>query len=418
MAVPVIDTLTSIQEHRQFETWRYQPSADQVETLVGSGAVDDATDVFTWSSAPPANGSRVRLKTTGVAPGGFSVTAVYFTRDVAGSTCKLAATAGGAAIDATDVGTGTLFLYKAFTWSATGLPEGMSINEFTGLVSGAVIIGGVYVMRIAAKNWQGDEGTLDVVVGIEPTASAGARFPTLILNTLTGTVRGIGSDGQIAEAADGRAVLYLKSKDLQPVIVRFRAGPGFYTPDLTSLKLTVKADETEKITLSAGGIATDEELGAVTADAGSDEFTQPASPVSDGQRVYLFTTGTLPAGSTDAVYFVINADVDSFQVSTTKDGDPVDLGDAGTGTLVVIRKPGNCEVFGADDWGYAVILVSVDSSSIKTSLGDNERPGGTFFYGVGELEFKEANPFGVGASPIIVTSRYFLVRIEREMTPN
>lgn len=419
MAAPVINPLSSIQEHLQWATWKFQPAANQAEVVVGTGVVNTGTEVFTWSAAPPPNGSRVRLKTAGTLPGGFASNMVYFTRDVSGFDCKLAATAGGAAIDATSAETGTMTLAKAFTWAAEGLPDGMAINEFTGLVSGAVIIPGVYDVTLSATNYAGETGSLVVPVGIEPVASAGVQFPTLIWNTLTGVVSGIGSNGSIVPASNTTPVIYLKSLDNEPVIFRFKAG-GYYTPSLTTLKLTLKADDTEKaITLSAGGRASEESLGIVTADGGADSFTQPTPAVSDGERVRFVTTDTLPAGLTDdGVYFVVNSDLTDWQVSVSPGGPVFGLGDAGVGSLTVIRLPNKVQIFGADDWGYAVMLVSVDSSKLKTLLSDNENRGGTFAYAVGELELQMPNAYDPGGDPIVLTSRFFLAQLERGMTPN
>jgi hypothetical protein len=67
-----------------------------------------------------ANGDTVVLETTGTLPAGLSVETVYYVRDVAAGTCKLAATYGGSVIDITDTGTGTHTIYQAINGSSAG----------------------------------------------------------------------------------------------------------------------------------------------------------------------------------------------------------------------------------------------------------------------------------------------------------
>jgi len=70
-----------------------------------------ATDVITAIGHPYADADPVTLTNSGGAlPAGLSVQTTYYARDVSGNTLKLAATAGGAAIDITGTGTGAHFL--------------------------------------------------------------------------------------------------------------------------------------------------------------------------------------------------------------------------------------------------------------------------------------------------------------------
>lgn len=73
------------------------------------------------------DGSPVRFETTGTLPAPLVVGTTYFTRDTSGATRKLAAALGGAAIDLTDIGTGTHTIVplvasqnlKSVDWSST-----------------------------------------------------------------------------------------------------------------------------------------------------------------------------------------------------------------------------------------------------------------------------------------------------------
>lgn len=66
-----------------------------------------ATDVITATGHTLVDGDKVRVSSTGTLPGGLSASTDYFVRDTSGSTFKLAASSGGAAIDITSTGSGT-----------------------------------------------------------------------------------------------------------------------------------------------------------------------------------------------------------------------------------------------------------------------------------------------------------------------
>lgn len=69
-----------------------------------------ATDLITCVNHNFVDGDKTRLSVSGgVLPAGLSANTDYFVRDMSGSTFKLAATSGGAAIDITDAGTAGIF---------------------------------------------------------------------------------------------------------------------------------------------------------------------------------------------------------------------------------------------------------------------------------------------------------------------
>lgn len=65
------------------------------------------SDVVTFAGLTPIDGMKVRVASSTTLPAGLSASTTYFTRDSSGSTCKLAATLDGSAIDITSTGTGT-----------------------------------------------------------------------------------------------------------------------------------------------------------------------------------------------------------------------------------------------------------------------------------------------------------------------
>lgn len=83
-----------------------------------------------------------------------------------------------------------------------------------------------------------------------------------------------------------------------------------------------------------------------TAAAATDLITSNAHGLKSRDMVVLTTTDTLPAGlATNTVYYVINETTNTFQLSAQKDGSPVNITDAGTGT----------HTFTMHDIGYAVL---------------------------------------------------------------
>ncbi len=70
-----------------------------------------------------------------------------------------------------------------------------------------------------------------------------------------------------------------------------------------------------------------------TADSSTDVITATGHGLTDGKRVVLSTTNTLPAGlSAERFYFVRDATTDTFKLSLTSGGTAIDLTDNGTGT--------------------------------------------------------------------------------------
>ena len=70
-----------------------------------AAAANAGTDIVTFTGYTPEAGDPIILD-GGTAPGGLTLGVVYFARDIVGSTAKLAATVGGAAIDITSNGSG------------------------------------------------------------------------------------------------------------------------------------------------------------------------------------------------------------------------------------------------------------------------------------------------------------------------
>lgn len=67
--------------------------------------------------------------------------------------------------------------FGAYTWSATGLPDGLSIDPVTGVVSGEPTLGGSYNPDISATDAQLSEGTTACSIQIEQGLDVGCNNP-------------------------------------------------------------------------------------------------------------------------------------------------------------------------------------------------------------------------------------------------
>jgi uncharacterized phiE125 gp8 family phage protein len=99
------------------QTWPLLLDEDGVITVVFTAGyavpftADDSTDILTFVGYTPTNGDSFLLSNSGGSlPGGLATHTPYYVVSASGSTCKLSASSGGAAIDLTSAGTGQHFL--------------------------------------------------------------------------------------------------------------------------------------------------------------------------------------------------------------------------------------------------------------------------------------------------------------------
>ena len=71
----------------------------------------------------------------------------------------------------------------------------------------------------------------------------------------------------------------------------------------------------------------------------NDSFYSLAHPFSDGQTITLFSTDVLPGGLSAGIdYFIVNKTTDTFKISLTVDGSPVNILSVGNGILDITRN--------------------------------------------------------------------------------
>mgnify|MGYP003651131820 CR=1 FL=1 len=119
--------LASMQETRavQLKNWFPQPGYIEVRKGyrwhawdLGSSpktvsSIDTGTDTFTSNSHGMADGTAVKFHAATTLPGGLSASRIYYVRDTATNTFKVATVASGTAVDITSSGSGTITVYKA-----------------------------------------------------------------------------------------------------------------------------------------------------------------------------------------------------------------------------------------------------------------------------------------------------------------
>lgn len=95
-----------------------------------------------------------------------------------------------------------------------------------------------------------------------------------------------------------------------------------------------------------------------TVDTTLDRVLANSHGLRDGDQIIVATSGTLPTGLTaSTLYYVVNADANSFQVSQSARGAPIDITAAGSGTHTL----------------YAIGSVSVTLASAATATAGRYR---------------------------------------------
>lgn len=156
--------------------------------LAQSGTVtfDTGTDVVTWTGHPLNDGDSVYFTTTGVLPTGLTANTRYFVRDKTTNTFKVAATAGGAAIDLTGTPSGT------HTGITSGAWNNINIFEGTTPTRGAIAAGDVVYIR--SKN----ASDADITITMTATVNFGSTAATASV-----PVTWVIDNGQVWSGVDG-----------------------------------------------------------------------------------------------------------------------------------------------------------------------------------------------------------------------
>jgi hypothetical protein len=248
MAAPVISAASSILGFKRGETFEFNPAATNapvrwtavglppgvtIEThnqLAATGV--HATDVITATAHGYQDGDAVYFVSL---TGGSGLTAgtIYFVRDRATDTFKLAANAGGAEINFT-----------------TDISAAQVRKVSSGKISGSCAVQGVYVVTVSAINSANETGTREFVFGFSPEVAEEMQgFLDAIVLTVRlpeGTVSLAGASG------GGTAAFSLKAGDVRLLVVRYEDGNGNRVdPEPVTMRFVCKEMEPDNVILEA-----------------------------------------------------------------------------------------------------------------------------------------------------------------------
>ena len=182
-----LDGVTIVEGHEYSETITDQNPAGGWTDLQGY----ENADKCAWNGVGGTGGAQ----NVTFATGSFAMQATY-SNDVTGCQISHAIVGGGGGTTNTvtvtnpgnqtgTVGTATSLQIRAtdsasgqtLTYSATGLPTGLSINASTGLISGTPSTAGTFSVTVTAKDTTGASGSTSFTWTINPAAGGGCAAP-------------------------------------------------------------------------------------------------------------------------------------------------------------------------------------------------------------------------------------------------
>lgn len=258
MAIPTIHGNTSLLALVRGVGFAFQPTGENLPRVDATASASSDTLTFASASPPLANGDRVRvLPFSGQElPAPLNEESTYFLRDFTATTCKLAATSGGAAINLTSNG-GYFRLLRAYTWSANGLPEGLEIDPANGLLSGAATLPGVYNATLRARNSDGQSADHLIVIGVEPNRYLQDASVEIDINLRDGRVRLAGppvvNAATPSSSTEPEPVLHVKSGDRIVLSVGFMKDETLVELPLEQIRFGLKEYEPERLHLLNDG---------------------------------------------------------------------------------------------------------------------------------------------------------------------
>jgi hypothetical protein len=139
------------------------------------------------------------------------------------------------------------------SWTATGLPTGVTINTTTGLISGAATIPGVYVVSLTASNATGPSTPHQIAIGIEDGPLNDSIGIEINVDVRTGYVA---ASGQSQPDPD-KAVLFAKRGDVLFLDVGFWRDDVLQDLPIADLKFQMREFDGETILVASNGLIED-----------------------------------------------------------------------------------------------------------------------------------------------------------------
>lgn len=137
------------------------------------------------------------------------------------------------------------------SWTADGLPSGMSISS-SGLVSGAAISAGVYLVKVIASNATGPSAPLEVAMGIEDTNFNDGIGIEVNIDLRSGAVSVPGITPASGQNAS-QAVMFLKYGDKVFLDIGFLKGEELQTMAMASIIMNIREFEGETVLVQSNG---------------------------------------------------------------------------------------------------------------------------------------------------------------------
>ena len=137
------------------------------------------------------------------------------------------------------------------SWSANGLPSGMSINS-SGLVSGAATAAGVYLIKIIATNATGPSAPLEVAMGIEDTNFNDGVGIEVNIDLRSGAVSVPGITPASGQNAS-QAVMFLKYGDKVFLDIGFLKGTELQSLAMGSIIMNIREFDGETALIQSNG---------------------------------------------------------------------------------------------------------------------------------------------------------------------
>ena len=134
------------------------------------------------------------------------------------------------------------------SWTANGLPSGMSISN-SGLVSGAATAAGVYLIKVIATNGDGPSVPLEVAMGIEDTNFNDGIGIEVNIDLRSGAVSVPG----ITPSAANSGVMFLKHGDKVFLDIGFLKGEELQTMAMASIVMNIREFDGETVLVQSNG---------------------------------------------------------------------------------------------------------------------------------------------------------------------
>lgn len=135
------------------------------------------------------------------------------------------------------------------SWTASGLPSGMSISN-AGRVSGAATAAGVYLVKVIATNGDGPSAPLEVAMGIEDTNFNDGIGIEVNIDLRSGAVS---VPGITPSSSASQAVMFLKYGDKVFLDVGFLKGEELQTMAMASIVMNIREFDGETALVQSNG---------------------------------------------------------------------------------------------------------------------------------------------------------------------